>query len=200
MQVRRRAPRVAGVADMADDVAGQYRHSLADAIGPVVEGDDPLVVVAAGFGGVVDDQRLVQAAVDLDSGVGVEEVGAGVGGGDAREAGADGTDVASTVMELTDGGAHVAVDAVGIEHAVADARIPGALKAVADAGHTPVLISPESGEVDLFDHLEKSGTQKVDVELSDADINDYAALVLPGGVAPAAAVAMIGLKFRAVRR
>lgn len=37
--------------------------------------------------------------------------------------------------------------------------------------------------MDLFDHLEKSGTQKVDVELSDADINDYAALVLPGGVA-----------------
>lgn len=56
-------------------------------------------------------------------------------------------------------------------------------KAVADAGHTPVLISPESGEVDLFDHLDKSGTQKVDVKLSDADINDYAALVLPGGVA-----------------
>lgn len=37
--------------------------------------------------------------------------------------------------------------------------------------------------MDLFDHLEKSGTQKVDVKLSDADINDYAALVLPGGVA-----------------
>ncbi len=37
--------------------------------------------------------------------------------------------------------------------------------------------------MDLFDHLDKSGTQKVDIELSDADINDYAALVLPGGVA-----------------
>ena len=37
--------------------------------------------------------------------------------------------------------------------------------------------------MDLFDHLDKSGTQKVDVKLSDADINDYAALVLPGGVA-----------------
>ena len=38
------------------------------------------MVVAAGFSGVVDDQRPVQAAVDLHPGVGVEEVGAGVGG------------------------------------------------------------------------------------------------------------------------
>ena len=37
--------------------------------------------------------------------------------------------------------------------------------------------------MELFEHLDKSGTQKVDVKLSDADINDYAALVLPGGVA-----------------
>lgn len=56
-------------------------------------------------------------------------------------------------------------------------------KAVTDAGFTAELLSPESGEVQLFDHLDKADTQKVDVEVSKANVDDYAALVLPGGVA-----------------
>jgi protease I len=56
-------------------------------------------------------------------------------------------------------------------------------KAVADAGFQPVLVSPEPGEVQLFDHLDKSDKQAVDVTVSDANVDDYAALVLPGGVA-----------------
>ena len=52
---------------------------LADPIGPVVEDDDGLAVVAAGLGRVLDDQHAVQAAVQLHPGMGVEEVGAGVG-------------------------------------------------------------------------------------------------------------------------
>ena len=70
--------------------------------------------------------------------------------------------------------------------------------AVADAGLEPVLISPESGTVQLFDHLDHAGTQPVDVTVADASVDDYAALVLPGGVAnpdalrtDAAAVAFI---------
>lgn len=55
--------------------------------------------------------------------------------------------------------------------------------AVADAGHQPVLISPDSGEVQLFEHLDKADTQAVDIAVSDASVDDYAALVLPGGVA-----------------
>jgi protease I len=55
--------------------------------------------------------------------------------------------------------------------------------AVADAGHQPVLISPESGTVQLFEHLDKANTQQVDVTVSDAELDDYDALVLPGGVA-----------------
>jgi protease I len=55
--------------------------------------------------------------------------------------------------------------------------------AVADAGHQPVLISPESGTVQLFEHLDKANTQQVDVTVSDAEPDDYDALVLPGGVA-----------------
>jgi protease I len=56
-------------------------------------------------------------------------------------------------------------------------------KAVSDAGFEPVLVSPEAGEVQTFDHLDKSDTQAVDVTVADATVDDYAALVLPGGVA-----------------
>ncbi len=56
-------------------------------------------------------------------------------------------------------------------------------KAAADAGHTVELLSLEDGEVQLFQHLDKSSTQKVDRLVADASPADYDALVLPGGVA-----------------
>ncbi len=56
-------------------------------------------------------------------------------------------------------------------------------QALMDAGHSPVLISPEDGEVQLFEHLDKANTQAVDVTVSRARVDDYDALVLPGGVA-----------------
>ena len=56
-------------------------------------------------------------------------------------------------------------------------------KAVQKAGATPKLIAPESGEVQAFNHLDKSSTYPVDVTLEDADPGNYDALVLPGGVA-----------------
>ena len=56
-------------------------------------------------------------------------------------------------------------------------------KAVKDAGHQPVLLSTDSGEVQTFDHLDKSETFPVDVEVSSAKADEYDALVLPGGVA-----------------
>jgi protease I len=55
--------------------------------------------------------------------------------------------------------------------------------AVEDAGFEPVLLAPEAGEALLFEHLDKSGSQPVDAVVADADVDDYAALVLPGGVA-----------------
>jgi protease I len=55
--------------------------------------------------------------------------------------------------------------------------------AVADAGHQPILISPGTGTVQLFEHLDKADTQRVDVTVAKADLDDYDALVLPGGVA-----------------
>ncbi len=55
--------------------------------------------------------------------------------------------------------------------------------ALVEAGHQPVLLAPEAGEAKLFDHLDAAGTQSVDLVVADAEVDDYAALVLPGGVA-----------------
>lgn len=56
-------------------------------------------------------------------------------------------------------------------------------QAVTDAGHEPVLLSTESGEVQMFEHLDKADTQQVDALVADAEPAEYDALVLPGGVA-----------------
>ena len=55
--------------------------------------------------------------------------------------------------------------------------------ALEQAGYEPVLISPADSEVRLFDHLDAADTKPVDVPVSSAQLDDYAALVLPGGVA-----------------
>jgi deglycase len=56
-------------------------------------------------------------------------------------------------------------------------------KAVEQAGGEPVLIAPEIGEVQAFEHLDKSKTYSVDETLENADPDDYDGVVLPGGVA-----------------
>jgi protease I len=56
-------------------------------------------------------------------------------------------------------------------------------KAVQEAGATPVLVAPESGEVQAFDHLDKADTFEVDRTVADVDVGEFDALVLPGGVA-----------------
>ena len=56
-------------------------------------------------------------------------------------------------------------------------------KAVEEAGGTPKLLSPETGKVQAFNHLDKADTFEVDVAVKDADVADYDGLVLPGGVA-----------------
>nr|WP_179500553.1 type 1 glutamine amidotransferase domain-containing protein [Nocardioides daedukensis] len=55
-----------------------------------------------------------------------------------------------------------------------------ALKA---AGWQPELLSPESGEVQAYNHLDKGDTFPVDQTVGQARPEDYSALVLPGGVA-----------------
>lgn len=56
-------------------------------------------------------------------------------------------------------------------------------KAVQNAGHEPVLVSPDSGEVQTFDHLTAAERLPVDEVVSDVAVDEFAALVLPGGVA-----------------
>ena len=56
-------------------------------------------------------------------------------------------------------------------------------QAVEQAGARPVLIAPKAGTVQAFNHLDKGDTFTVDVSVDQANIDDYAALVLPGGVA-----------------
>jgi protease I len=56
-------------------------------------------------------------------------------------------------------------------------------KAVEQAGGTPRLLSPESGKVQAFNHLDRADTFDVDETVADADPASYDALVLPGGVA-----------------
>jgi protease I len=56
-------------------------------------------------------------------------------------------------------------------------------KAVQDAGGTPELVSTEVGKVQAFNHLDKADTFDADKAADDADADDYAGLVLPGGVA-----------------
>jgi protease I len=56
-------------------------------------------------------------------------------------------------------------------------------KAVEQAGGAPELVAPESGEVQAFQHLDKSQRFAVDKTLGEADPSDYDGVVLPGGVA-----------------
>lgn len=56
-------------------------------------------------------------------------------------------------------------------------------KAVKDAGHEPVLVSPAEGEVQTFDHLTAAAKFPVDEVVGEVAVGDFAGLVLPGGVA-----------------
>ncbi len=56
-------------------------------------------------------------------------------------------------------------------------------EAVTKAGGHAVLVCPQDGEAQLFDHLDRGARLPVDVKLEDADAADFDALVLPGGVA-----------------
>ena len=55
-------------------------------------------------------------------------------------------------------------------------------QALEEAGAEPELVSLEAGSITAYQHIDKGDTKKVDSTVSDADPDDYAALVLPGGV------------------
>jgi protease I len=56
-------------------------------------------------------------------------------------------------------------------------------KAVQQAGATPELISIKEGEIQGVHHMDKADTFRVDRLAKDADPDDYAGIVQPGGVA-----------------
>jgi protease I len=56
-------------------------------------------------------------------------------------------------------------------------------EAVEAAGGEAVLIAPEAGAIQSFNHLDKGSIYAADITVQDASANDYDALVLPGGVA-----------------
>ena len=56
-------------------------------------------------------------------------------------------------------------------------------KAVESAGGTAELVSIKTDDIQAVNHLDKGGTYHVDKQVTDADVAEYDALVLPGGVA-----------------
>jgi protease I len=56
-------------------------------------------------------------------------------------------------------------------------------KAVQQAGGTPRLVSVEPGKVQAYHHLTPGDTFAVDETAAQSDATEFAALVLPGGVA-----------------
>ncbi len=62
-------------------------------------------------------------------------------------------------------------------------ELTGPWEAVEAAGGRAVLVAPEAGEAQAFNHLDRADTFTVDLTTADATVDDYDALVLPGGVA-----------------
>jgi protease I len=56
-------------------------------------------------------------------------------------------------------------------------------RAVESAGGEPELLSIQPGKIQGFDHLDKGEEFSVDKHVSQAEVEDYDGLVLPGGVA-----------------
>jgi protease I len=76
--------------------------------------------------------------------------------------------------------------------------------AVMSAGGIPVLIAPKAGSVQTMNHLDMSDSYSVDRSTGEAEVDDFHALVLPGGVAnpdqlrvDEAAVTFVGRMFEA---
>lgn len=66
---------------------------------------------------------------------------------------------------------------------IEQAELTGPWEAVEQAGGTPVLLATEGGTVQAYNHLDPADTFPVEKPVAEADPGDYAALVLPGGVA-----------------
>jgi protease I len=86
-------------------------------------------------------------------------------------------------MEKTDRLAGKRVAFLVASEGVEQVELTDPWDAVEQAGGEPVLVSLDYGTVQAFDHLDKADTFEVDQSVADADVETFAALVLPGGVA-----------------
>ena len=68
---------------------------------------------------------------------------------------------------------------------IEEAELVEPWRAVESAGGHPVLVAKEGGEVQMFRHLDKGGTWRVDRTSKEAQAVDFDGLVVPGGVANA---------------
>src|SRR3982751_6759578 len=55
-------------------------------------------------------------------------------------------------------------------------------KALEEAGATTEVVSIHDGEIQGFDHFDPANTVKVDKTVEEISVDDYDALVIPGGV------------------
>jgi protease I len=55
-------------------------------------------------------------------------------------------------------------------------------KALEDAGATTEVVSIHDGEIQGFDHFDPATTPKVDETVEEVSVDDYDALLIPGGV------------------
>jgi protease I len=62
-----------------------------------------------------------------------------------------------------------------------EAELTEPIKALKEAGATVDVVSPKQGEIQAFNHHDKSITVPVDRLLQEVSPNDYDAVVLPGG-------------------
>jgi protease I len=85
-------------------------------------------------------------------------------------------------MTSTTGNTHKVAFLVAME-GIEQVELTEPWKAVEAAGATPVLLSTDDGRAQAFNHLDKADTFPVDLRVDEAEVGDYAALVLPGGVA-----------------
>ena len=69
-----------------------------------------------------------------------------------------------------------------------------------EAGAKTLLVAPKLGSIQGFDHHEKGKHFEVDVELDEANANDFDALLLPGGVLSPDALRTIPEAVQFVRR
>ncbi len=56
-------------------------------------------------------------------------------------------------------------------------------QAIEQEGGQPVLVAPEQGKVQAFNHLDRGATFPVHQTVDEASVEDFDGLVLPGGVA-----------------